>query len=110
MLEVFTLPNGASSPARVHKTNRCAFFLPAPACKFQGLSRQFAIALTATATLGNRNLLIGVGFDDYVSKPFTADQLLERLRDRGQAAVLGNAVDPATLVQAHIADAKRARR
>jgi len=37
------------------------------------------IALTATATLGNRNLLIGVGFDDYVSKPFTADELLERV-------------------------------
>jgi CPA2 family monovalent cation:H+ antiporter-2 len=33
-------------------------------------------------------------------------EIVERLRDRKQAAVLGNAVDPATLVQAHIADAK----
>jgi monovalent cation:H+ antiporter-2, CPA2 family len=33
-------------------------------------------------------------------------EVVEQLRSAGQAAVLGNAVDPATLVQAHIADAR----
>lgn len=33
-------------------------------------------------------------------------QAVERLRAEGQAAVLGNAVEPATLIQAHIADAR----
>jgi CPA2 family monovalent cation:H+ antiporter-2 len=33
-------------------------------------------------------------------------ELVERLRAEGQAAVLGNAVEPATLIQAHIADAR----
>ncbi|HEX6704307.1 MAG TPA: YbaL family putative K(+) efflux transporter [Albitalea sp.] len=33
-------------------------------------------------------------------------ELVERLRADGQAAVLGNAVEPETLVQAHIADAR----
>jgi monovalent cation:H+ antiporter-2, CPA2 family len=33
-------------------------------------------------------------------------ELVERLRDDGQAAVFGNAVEPETLVQAHIADAR----
>ena len=33
-------------------------------------------------------------------------EIVERLRDDGQAAVLGNAVEPETLVQAHIADAR----
>jgi monovalent cation:H+ antiporter-2, CPA2 family len=33
-------------------------------------------------------------------------EIVEQLRAAGQAAVLGNAVDPATLVQAHIADAR----
>jgi CPA2 family monovalent cation:H+ antiporter-2 len=33
-------------------------------------------------------------------------EIVERLRSEGQAAVLGNAVDPATLIQAHIAQAR----
>lgn len=33
-------------------------------------------------------------------------QIVERLRAQGQAAVLGNAAEPLTLVQAHIADAR----
>ena len=33
-------------------------------------------------------------------------EIVERLRGDGQAAVLGNAVEPETLVQAHIADAR----
>ena len=33
-------------------------------------------------------------------------QIVERLRAQGQAAVLGNAIEPLTLVQAHIADAR----
>jgi CPA2 family monovalent cation:H+ antiporter-2 len=33
-------------------------------------------------------------------------ELVERLRACGQAAVLGNAVEPATLIQAHIAEAR----
>lgn len=33
-------------------------------------------------------------------------EVVERLRAKGQAAVLGNAVEPATLIQAHIADAR----
>ena len=33
-------------------------------------------------------------------------EIVERLRSEGQAAVLGNAVDPATLIQAHIAEAR----
>jgi CPA2 family monovalent cation:H+ antiporter-2 len=33
-------------------------------------------------------------------------ELIERLREAGQAAVFGNAVEPETLVQAHIADAR----
>jgi CPA2 family monovalent cation:H+ antiporter-2 len=33
-------------------------------------------------------------------------EIVEQLRAAGQAAVLGNAVDPATLIQAHIADAR----
>jgi len=33
-------------------------------------------------------------------------EIVERLRGEGQAAVLGNAVEPATLIQAHIVDAR----
>ena len=33
-------------------------------------------------------------------------ELVERLRGEGRAAVFGNAVDPETLVQAHVADAR----
>ena len=33
-------------------------------------------------------------------------EIVERLRAQGQAAVLGNAVEPLTLVQAHIANAR----
>ena len=33
-------------------------------------------------------------------------EIVERLRSEGQAAVLGNAIEPATLIQAHIADAR----
>jgi CPA2 family monovalent cation:H+ antiporter-2 len=33
-------------------------------------------------------------------------EIVERLRGQGQAAVLGNAVEPATLIQAHIAHAR----
>lgn len=33
-------------------------------------------------------------------------EIVERLRAQGQAAVFGNAVDPATLIQAHIAEAR----
>ncbi|MEW6707465.1 MAG: YbaL family putative K(+) efflux transporter [Pseudomonadota bacterium] len=33
-------------------------------------------------------------------------ELVERLRGQGQAAVFGNAVEPGTLIQAHIADAR----
>jgi len=33
-------------------------------------------------------------------------ELVERLREEGRAAVFGNAVDPETLVQAHVADAR----
>jgi CPA2 family monovalent cation:H+ antiporter-2 len=33
-------------------------------------------------------------------------ELVEQLREQGQAAVFGNAVEPETLVQAHIADAR----
>ena len=33
-------------------------------------------------------------------------ELVERLREEGQAAVLGSAVEPATLIQAHVAEAR----
>ena len=33
-------------------------------------------------------------------------ELIEQLRESGQAAVLGNAVEPATLIQAHVAEAR----
>jgi CPA2 family monovalent cation:H+ antiporter-2 len=33
-------------------------------------------------------------------------ELVERLRENGQAAVYGNAVEPATLIQAHVAEAR----
>ena len=33
-------------------------------------------------------------------------ELVEQLREAGQAAVLGNAAEPATLIQAHVAEAR----
>jgi CheY-like chemotaxis protein len=35
------------------------------------------IAMTAHAMLGDRDHFVDVGFDDYISKPFTVDQLTE---------------------------------
>ncbi|MBU2584351.1 MAG: response regulator, partial [Bacteroidetes bacterium] len=37
------------------------------------------IAMTAHAMLGDRDHFMSVGFDEYVSKPFTVDQLTELL-------------------------------
>lgn len=68
--------------------------------------------------LTNQVVLVGYGrvgrhIGEALSKagmPFVvADgnrEIVERLRARGQAAVLGNAAEPLTLVQAHIADAR----
>src|SRR5690606_9462840 len=38
------------------------------------------IALTANAILGDRELCLQKGMDDYLSKPFTAQQLFEILK------------------------------
>jgi CPA2 family monovalent cation:H+ antiporter-2 len=68
--------------------------------------------------LANQVVLVGYGrVGRHIAKalhergiPFVvAEQnreLVERLREAGQAAVYGNAVEPATLIQAHVAEAR----
>jgi len=75
---------------------------------------------TTTETRFLRNQVVVVGYGRVGSAigaalkargiPFVVAEenreIVERLRDDGQAAVLGNAAEPATLIQAHVADAR----
>jgi CheY-like chemotaxis protein len=51
-----------------------------------GERRPWIIALTANALQGDRERYLGVGMDDYISKPIRVDDLVKALT---QAALMG---------------------
>jgi CPA2 family monovalent cation:H+ antiporter-2 len=71
--------------------------------------RKFLVNQVVIVGYGRVGRSIAAGLHE-VGVPFVvADEnreLVDQLRKQGQAAVFGNAVDPATLVQAHIAEAR----
>jgi len=58
-----------------------------------GRKRTPVIALTASAMVGDRERLLGLGMDDYLAKPFNPNQLFEVIRPFTPAAQLENAGD-----------------
>jgi len=57
-----------------------------------GDDRPWVIALTANALQGDRERYLGVGMDDYISKPIRVDQLAQALK-KAAANVCGRALD-----------------
>lgn len=64
-----------------------------------GESRPWIIALTANALQGDRERYLGVGMDDYLSKPIRVDELERALRNAATAKIGGARQDAASDVR-----------
>jgi signal transduction histidine kinase/CheY-like chemotaxis protein len=67
-----------------------------------GGARTPIIALTANALKGDREKCLAVGMDEYVTKPFTSDQLHSILSLYLQPAAAIESAEPATQTEAHV--------
>ena len=67
-----------------------------------GGARTPIIALTANALKGDREKCLAVGMDEYVTKPFTSDQLHSVLSLYLQPAAAIESAEPATQTEAHV--------